>query len=178
MEALRYAYEHGCPWHTSACTVVVQHQRDPLPWLQYAHDNGCPWGAETTRAAALAGKLEVLRFLHEHGCPWDARTCSAAAESHHVECLRYAHEHGCRWDKSTILSGCVRGAWTCVEYAQKNKCPWNKYACAEAVRKTSVWNCAAGRLPPAELMRALRIPLDSLNPPQKPNPSPFYFPMN
>jgi hypothetical protein len=71
--------------------------RGHLECLRYAHEHGAPWHERTTEYAAMNGHLECLRYAHEHGAPWDERTTAAAARNGHLECLRYSYFRGCPW---------------------------------------------------------------------------------
>ena len=71
--------------------------RGDLACLRYAHEHGAPWHEWTTAYAAINGHLECLRYAHEHGAPWDECTTGFAASHGQLECLRYAYIRGCPW---------------------------------------------------------------------------------
>ena len=62
--------------------------------------------ADTCRAAALGGHLDVLIWLRDEGCPWDIGTTDGAVEGGHVRVLKWAIDNGCPWDNG----GCCTAA--------------------------------------------------------------------
>jgi hypothetical protein len=89
LDCLKYAHEHGCPWHKG--TTYIAARNGHLKCLMYAHENGCPWNTETTYWAAQNGNLECLIYAHENGCPWDKDTTNTAAVCGNTDCLKYIY---------------------------------------------------------------------------------------
>jgi hypothetical protein len=107
LESLRYAHEHGAPWHQETTGHAADHGQ--LECLRYAHENGAPWDERTTEYAAWNGHLACLRYAHEHGAPWHRLATSATAENGHLACLRYAYFRGCPWNESKHAS--IQSQW-------------------------------------------------------------------
>jgi len=61
----------GSGWSERVMTLAAStpNSRDTIAAL---HHLGAPWGAETCKAAFLAGNLTSLKYLLRHGCPWSA----------------------------------------------------------------------------------------------------------
>ena len=111
-------YECHRLWSPNETSYIVRVGR--LDLLKYAYEHGCPWHVKTTSIAAFNGSLDCLRYAHENGCPWDVETCSNAASANQVECLRYAHQNGCLWDAKTCYTAIKNGSMKCVEYAHQH----------------------------------------------------------
>ena len=47
-----------------------------LEVLKWAWEHRCPWGSSACYRAAQYGNLEVLQWARDRGCEWDATTCS------------------------------------------------------------------------------------------------------
>ena len=106
-----------------------------LEVLQWARANGCPWSATCSKAAA-GGHLEVLQWAHANGCPWNELTCSEAAKGGHLAVLKWARANGCPWDELTCSEAAARGHLAVLKWARANHCPWwDIYICADAAKK-------------------------------------------
>lgn len=124
MDCLKYARDHGCPWHEETCAGAAKYGH--LDCLTYAHENGCPWGLMTCWSAAAGGHLDCLKYARENGCPWDERTCARAATHGHLDCLEYANVNGCPWPSNQdFLIIAEYGRYlACVAYAHEHGCPF------------------------------------------------------
>jgi len=62
----------GSGWSERVMTLAAS-TPDSRDTIAVLHRLGAPWGAETCKAAFLAGNLTSLKYLLRHGCPWSAQ---------------------------------------------------------------------------------------------------------
>ena len=114
LESLMYLHSEGCPWDERTTTAAVLNNH--CDCLQYALDFNCAkdaklmdmaagtgsidalkclrnccvlWTKDTTKAAILARKVDMLRFLVDSGCELPDDPCRYAAMVSDLDCLTY-----------------------------------------------------------------------------------------
>lgn len=153
LESLRYAHEHGAPWHAFVTSYAAEGH---IECLRYCHEHGAAWSPSVLTVAAQ-GHLECLEYAHTHGAQWESCTTAIAARGHieclaycfengapisrsvtgfaahgHLECLVYAHLHGAMWTGEATLFAAL-GNIACLKYAHENGAPWSQSSVSYAV---------------------------------------------
>jgi hypothetical protein len=99
IDVLAYIKENDLPWGYMVCAEAIRGGH--FECLEYVVNNGAVFDLyHTARAAALAGRLDILKWLRTHNCTWDNSTCIAAAANGDNDMLEYTFENNCPWDSS------------------------------------------------------------------------------
>ena len=92
--------------------------------------------AETCKAAAKGGHLDVLKWLRSQNCHWSEDTCRDAASGGHLDVLKWlrSQDPPCPWNEWTCRTAAKRGHLDVLKWlrSQKPPCPWNLITCAAA----------------------------------------------
>jgi len=87
--------------------------------------------AETCKAAAEGGQLDVLEWLRSQDppCPWSVETCQYAALNGHLDVLKWLRSQNppCPWNEWTSYYAASRGRLDMLKWlrSQDPPCPWS-----------------------------------------------------
>jgi len=75
------------------------------------------------RAAAVAGRTNVLLWARDKGITWSNTTCAFAAAYGRLDVVQWLRENECPWSGDTIRSAWANGHPDVVQWARENGCP-------------------------------------------------------